>query len=892
MGRSRLSGRIGKPAVHWRHFCGSRETYLAVRIEDDQRSTISLPAADLNSDQWEALAVRWRIHGPWYDLDGDGQRVSIPPDTDHKIGAFLPDHPGLQKVEFESAFDSSGGTAAKAHSEPIYGRLMARENGQWVEAWRSRPLPILFIANVIVGDFDHDGHLEVAVTPWYDLHVLDMATGRRKYKARFKPPRAKSGRAYGWIGAFDLNQSGKDEFIILADFENHMEVLGWKGGRFCRLWCRVIEPGIRRKTTILRPGINPVQDIDGDGNLEIIISLFDATGDGQWHIVVLDGMTGRTVLDMPEQYLSGMYDVDGDGIAELFCTATSGPLVPAPSRLSILSLKGREISLLWQTGEASFQNYQISDFPLNVNSGSGTGRETVLVGPLGSKRGLTFFTRRITEPATDQVELTVWKVGSGSSVRRVSTLTGSHLEAVATLAEEEGKLVFLVRSQVDHGGQGEIVCCGAVCQPLLSRRTDMPPATVVVGKLTPGAMPTVIAQGAGETLQAFRPGVAGRRSEVIWRTRGRVAASRPAEVLEGGVVLADLNGDGQLATIAANALGAAGCARLVAIAPDGEELWHHDFEHFPGPLPPWNVGGLTYFFAGHFRDRRRCDVLVSLRRNTMHSDETFLLDGRTGERIWHRTKGGCGLGCGGGWVAIFDYDGDGLDDALTFYPHVIFVMRGRTGELLVDRMAHKVFGVPSFYAKPVVADFLGNGKRQFLYSGTAYNLGLLDADLNVIWQGRPASGTPAIMQGIGDVDGDGRLELLSPGHRRAPGSLAQDFHCYDASNGELKWRLPLPGSCFIGNNRGFDDSPGTPAVADIDGDGRDECVFAILNSLYAVGSTQDGREGQVRWTLELPGRLGTPTIADLGLPRGLQVVVACADGYVYGIGPDDAEAQR
>jgi hypothetical protein len=61
--------------------------------------------------------------------------------------------------------------------------------------------------------------------------------------------------------------------------------------------------------------------------------------------------------------------------------------------------------------------------------------------------------------------------------------------------------------------------------------------------------------------------------------------------------------------------------------------------------------------------------------------------------------------------------------------------------------------------------------------------------------------------------------------------------------------------------------------------------FAIGNTLYAVGATAGGKEGQVRWTIELPGRLGTPSIADVEGNGALQVVVACADGYVYGIGP-------
>jgi hypothetical protein len=37
---------------------------------------------------------------------------------------------------------------------------------------------MLYAANPITCDFENDGQFEVAVTPWYDLWMLDLATGR------------------------------------------------------------------------------------------------------------------------------------------------------------------------------------------------------------------------------------------------------------------------------------------------------------------------------------------------------------------------------------------------------------------------------------------------------------------------------------------------------------------------------------------------------------------------------------------------------------------------------------------------------------------------------------------------------------------------------------------
>jgi hypothetical protein len=52
----------------------------------------------------------------------------------------------------------------------------------------------------------------------------------------------------------------------------------------------------------------------------------------------------------------------------------------------------------------------------------------------------------------------------------------------------------------------------------------------------------------------------------------------------------------------------------------------------------------------------------------MHSEETFLLSGQDGEELWHRTRQLTrhSRAVGGTPFAIGDYDGDGLDDIVSF----------------------------------------------------------------------------------------------------------------------------------------------------------------------------------------------------------------------------------
>jgi hypothetical protein len=317
-----------------------------------------------------------------------------------------------------------------------------------------------------------------------------------------------------------------------------------------------------------------------------------------------------------------------------------------------------------------------------------------------------------------------------------------------------------------------------------------------------------------------------------------------------GLLLADLAGDGRLSVVMGTR-GPGDCARLtVRSLAEGRALWSRDFEEFPGTPPPWNVPGLMYWQGGTFRDPRRMDVLIQMRRV---GGESALLDGRSGNILWRRAKGRPGRDFGRDWMAMLDFDEDGREDVLNLYPDMFCVARGRDGELLVAEESVKYVGQYAYYANMIVADFLGNGRPQVLYLHDAVTA-LLTAQGERIWKiDHPYPADWRKPAGFGDVDGDGRLDLLFPG---AMGSEGREFQCREAATGALKWRLPLP------------DEPFTfPAVADINGDGRDECLFTIDKTLYAVGGAKAAgplaTDGALLWKLDLPDRAGPVTIADV-----------------------------
>ena len=159
-----------------------------------------------------------------YDLDRMGEFTHFISDplkaNDYKIRDFLPHVPGLEKIEW---------LLADAEDYPI--RLYHRQASDWSVYWQARSSFSTSGAtnrNVIVGDFDNDGRLEVVGLWRYHAMMVDLETGNLKQTCQFLDINEYSGRPYGWFEAKDFNGNGKQEMVILADLEKHLDVLGWK----------------------------------------------------------------------------------------------------------------------------------------------------------------------------------------------------------------------------------------------------------------------------------------------------------------------------------------------------------------------------------------------------------------------------------------------------------------------------------------------------------------------------------------------------------------------------------------------------------------------------------------------------------------------------------------
>ena len=858
-GRAVLPGAMRKaPVVAWQYPIEAGQVWAAVHA-----ATSSSPATSAGPEQFTPPHLRaaedrqWGLGARLVDLYGNGQLVPDP----GRAAALLPEVPGLQTVEFPLVPDAPG-----TDSRQVV--CYAHEEGRKREIWRSEIFHTVQNTNFVVADIDGDGRLEIAFAPHYRIIVLDGQSGRTKHLLNMHGL-----RNYGFFCATDVDGDGRLDFVVIADFAMHIDVVKNEGDRLRLLWRHDIEQNIQSKSRIIRPGPNPVQDIDGDGRIEIVFNLFNEQDDGQWHVVACDALTGETVLDLPRQYLHGTADVDGDGVPELFVSRSAELLVPTNAALSLLRVDGESVISLWRHARGQWVT-AATELPPTHSTIVARGTDDIVTASLAAPGQRGFFTVETRDNRTELLRAFVLDRAGDTEVRTeqvwsfdLPARSRMQWRASADL-DGDGVDEVLVSFHQTHGAIAELGAAeGARIRALRLEPTGAAgtPGTDGSGMQTrPVAVaassrqPTrVIFEGANRHIAALEPPrIQGDPAILCWRLPGA-----------GPALIAELDGDGQPEVVYADQT-TSGAGEIVAADLDGKPRWSRRVAGFPGPHPPWNFGGITSWWVGRYNDTERDDIWVSARRSTMHSDEAWVLRGTDGEPLWHlrevRTDqtgaGERGWGAGGSFVASADVDGDGLEDVIGLYPVNYMAARGTTGALVhsISAASGLFAGVWAAYCQPMVADFDGDGREELLWCGP-YHHGLTTLDASVLWYHAGGAG----MAGVGDVDGDGRLELGITGWEKGKG-----LRCLDAATGAEKWQWPLPGNART-----------AVYSADIDGNGRDEFLFAVEQTLYAVGDRDDAPH--LRWQLDLPTRPGDLTLADVDRDGEIEILFIGEDSTLY-----------
>lgn len=185
--------------------------------------------------------------------------------------------------------------------------------------------PLLALA-----DMDRDGRDElILVTKPAYVAVIDGDTGEPRFDLHYPISGAPedTGRPYGLVQLADLDGDGYlDLFIAPYRVEEYYAVIHNEAGKGLRaLWSRFVEKDFPEDHRELRPTATSLADLNGDGKPELVVSLFNMTGDQRWHTLVLDPLVGdtRPLHDWPDRCFWGCYALGDDPRPRVIVSQTS-----------------------------------------------------------------------------------------------------------------------------------------------------------------------------------------------------------------------------------------------------------------------------------------------------------------------------------------------------------------------------------------------------------------------------------------------------------------------------------------------------------------------------------------------------------------------------------------
>ena len=697
--------------------------------------------------------------------------------------------------------------------------------------------------SIVIGDVNNDGIDEIVIARLGGVYVFEPHFGRMISQTIWKSDEERR-RNYGHFELVDIDADGNLEAIILSDkVTRHIAVLGNDGhGNFNPLWDRLIEHIYPDDTTELRYTSNSIRDFDGDGKLEIAVGIFNARRDGRWHTEILRAETGACILDLPDHYLRGVQAVNGDGKPELCLSHEPARGLRPHSEISIYS--PREGKIIWQLNDARFAeravhpNGKYSEFKPDVFASHEiwSGKEGIYI--QSEELGLCML----------QNNLVVAPLGYKSSQNcRVALAEQDRM----LVSEPNGDLV-----KIERDGARHFLSCGyhLTTEAHISAR----PGSIATVTVWNGARYLAVPDFAGNIhiLKSEHKEFPIRTATIRGRSRlGYDGIFHSASIIE--------THDGpRMVVIDDEELSH---ARLSLYSLEGERLRSYTFPDLPPSIIGNRIGCYDWLYFQHSRGEA---LFASFYQSPSMNSEcslAFLL--KTGEILWRKDQVGVGdYGRGvGAWGTSALHNNTAVFCAKDTLCHLDLETGAFVGEpkVLTEYTAEAMKatnGLPeqtlstsssiedpfTAYGTPII-----NGDDEII-GGCFGGFGILDKLGLPKWWRRAAFGDVLYrLPGIGDIDGDGKLEL---GQGHADGT----FRIYDYETGALRASLNLNaistdvltmGSRFItGTSDGrlvvvgyegkefiivdeFEtgSAMGSPIAADFDGDGVAE-IFVVTGN--------------------------------------------------------------
>jgi outer membrane protein assembly factor BamB len=709
---------------------------------------------------------------------------------------------------------------------------------------------------VTLGDFDGDGHLEVAVTDV--AGVMWMLSGPDgKELAKSSPLGSRKDIAY--CDTANVDGRPGDELVC---YQSDYQAAGGSAGH--HVWAATYDAAATPKITVLwersvdnvaagqvRWMGNSLVDLDQDGKLEVVVGEYDGTA---WALKIYDAANGTELAALPAEVLRGIVDLDGDARPEILTSAAStGHLLASKFN----RYAATRLAPFWTLSEGQTVLARVDWAKVPRNSTTG---QTLAIDLDGDKvLELVLYTA-----AKDQspAVLTAYKAGSNPPTAVASYVVPDGITLLTyqvfgkvsrpydqlLLTRSDGYLVILDQAFVPTKGTSD---------------TEFPVPGLRIGGYYSGAY------GFGQVPIAPRLGAAGD-SVVVRDSRGTLLRIDPqgASLVSPPKVVWELPGAASPTAVQGLDSGKPGlvCSKsgLSAFSAEGKPLWSKS-------LP----GGLYYdALPGDADGDGAPDLFVE--HLTAGSVGNFqVLSGKDGHSLWAAPHSEP-FKWGGMPFAVSDYDGDGRADLFTVL-NTLRVLRGADGTKLAEN--------PQFlaYFLPVIADVDHDGIDDVTLTGGYYPARTYAHDLtSASWTGaddRPypygaraecpsdrsvwvqaSLQEPGLVRFItmnGTDAGSTASLFLAEGALFADGDQAQAAkkHRGTVGNATIKPNLTGPGthpSALLGSTDGW---------------------------LYALNAC----DGTLDWSYKLGFPVGESILGDTSGDGVDEIILTAADGYLYAL---------
>ncbi|MCF6285953.1 MAG: VCBS repeat-containing protein [Candidatus Hydrogenedentes bacterium] len=318
----------------------------------------------------ETGAVRWR-----YDVEPMSYSWNL------YVGNYLPDQSGQQIFVVMMGYppDPKNGYCAL---------FSFGESGVPTERWRYDFSEYTCYPTFHQTDLDGNGVNELVIQTNSRAWFLDAQKGTLKDFAKWDVNPANV-RSYGYTRFVDLDGDGREDFLCIANFSQHHEVLLNKNGTMEKAWHQGWAESVTTGKVVTTWPEPPYADVDGDGDLEIVVSMYNSENKGTWLTRIYDAVTGSLDYRFPGVIATQYVDLDEDGAAEILGNRSTDPTKVQLDGAVLLDVTGDSVIVAWEK-----KNVRALDHGAIVALGDGTFRRIII----GDNATVALATLPVVEP--------------------------------------------------------------------------------------------------------------------------------------------------------------------------------------------------------------------------------------------------------------------------------------------------------------------------------------------------------------------------------------------------------------------------------------------------------------------------------------------------------------